>query len=102
MFSEARRIANTREHFSCILTWLRATKWPTHDFSIESLATYLGFARPDKDPSGSTTFNRRPSCQAAHSVGIVGVMELDVVAKQLAANWMVRDFYNVATSAQMT
>ena len=30
MFSEARRIANTREHFSCILTWLRATEWPTH------------------------------------------------------------------------
>ena len=24
-------------------------------------------------------------------VGIVGVMEVDVVAKQLTANWMVRD-----------
>jgi hypothetical protein len=24
-------------------------------------------------------------------VGIIGVMEVDVVAKQLTANWMVRD-----------
>jgi predicted RecB family nuclease len=40
---------------------LRATEWPTRDFSIETLATYLGFAWRDQDPSGAASiewFNR--------------------------------------------
>jgi predicted RecB family nuclease len=40
---------------------LRATEWPTRDFSIKTLATYLGFAWRDQDPSGAASieyFNR--------------------------------------------
>ena len=40
---------------------LRATEWPTHDFSIKALAKYLGFSWRDTDPSGAASiewFNR--------------------------------------------
>lgn len=40
---------------------LRATEWPTHDFSIKTLAKYLGFSWRDTDPSGAASiewFNR--------------------------------------------
>ena len=40
---------------------LPATEWPTHDFSIKALATYLGFSWRDTDPSGAASiewFNR--------------------------------------------
>jgi predicted RecB family nuclease len=40
---------------------LKATEWPTFDFSIKTLAKYLGFAWRDTDPSGASSiewFNR--------------------------------------------
>jgi predicted RecB family nuclease len=40
---------------------LPATEWPTHDFSIKTLAKYLGFEWRDADPSGASSiewFNR--------------------------------------------
>jgi predicted RecB family nuclease len=40
---------------------LRGTEWPTHDFSIKTLAKYLGFSWRDTDPSGAASiewFNR--------------------------------------------
>ena len=39
----------------------KATEWPTRDFSIKTLATYLGFAWRDTHPSGAASiewFNR--------------------------------------------
>lgn len=33
----------------------RATEWPTRDFSIKTLATFLGFAWRDADPSGAAS-----------------------------------------------
>jgi predicted RecB family nuclease len=32
-----------------------ATEWPTHDFSIKSLAKYCGFRWRDADPSGAAS-----------------------------------------------
>ena len=34
---------------------LKATEWPTRDFSIKTLATYLGFAWRDMHPSGTAS-----------------------------------------------
>jgi len=34
---------------------LKATEWPTHDFSIKTLAKYLGFAWRDTHPSGAAS-----------------------------------------------
>ena len=34
---------------------LPRTEWPTHDFSIKTLATYLGFAWRDPEPSGAAS-----------------------------------------------
>lgn len=34
---------------------LRATEWPTRDFSIKTLASYLGFAWRDPHPSGAAS-----------------------------------------------
>ena len=31
------------------------TEWPTNDYSIETLATYLGFKCRDKEPSGAAS-----------------------------------------------
>lgn len=31
------------------------TEWPTHDYSIKSLASYLGFSWRDTDPSGASS-----------------------------------------------
>jgi predicted RecB family nuclease len=33
----------------------RATEWPTHDYSVKSLAKYLGFRWRDKSPSGAAS-----------------------------------------------
>jgi len=40
---------------------LKATEWPTRDYSIKTLAKYLGFSWRDKHPSGAASiewFNR--------------------------------------------
>ena len=34
---------------------LRATEWPTRDYSIKSLANYLGFTWRDVNPSGAAS-----------------------------------------------
>lgn len=34
---------------------LKATEWPTHDFSIKTLAKYLGFKWRDEHPSGAAS-----------------------------------------------
>ncbi|NKB48129.1 MAG: TM0106 family RecB-like putative nuclease [Alphaproteobacteria bacterium] len=34
---------------------LKATEWPTRDFSIKTLASYLGFAWRDRHPSGAAS-----------------------------------------------
>lgn len=34
---------------------LKATEWPTWDFSIKTLATYLGFQWRDTHPSGAAS-----------------------------------------------
>lgn len=34
---------------------MKATEWPTHDFSIKTLATYLGFSWRDTHPSGAAS-----------------------------------------------
>jgi predicted RecB family nuclease len=34
---------------------LKATEWPTRDFSVESLVKYLGFEWRDKHPSGAAS-----------------------------------------------
>jgi predicted RecB family nuclease len=34
---------------------LKKTEWPTRDFSIKTLAKYLGFAWRDTDPSGASS-----------------------------------------------
>ena len=34
---------------------LKATEWPTRDFSIKTLATYLGFSWRDTHPSGAAS-----------------------------------------------
>ena len=34
---------------------LKATEWPTHDHSIKTLATYLGFSWRDTNPSGAAS-----------------------------------------------
>ena len=34
---------------------LKATEWPTRDFSIKTLANYLGFAWRDTNPSGAAS-----------------------------------------------
>ena len=34
---------------------LKATEWPTHDFSIKTLARYLGFRWRDTNPSGAAS-----------------------------------------------
>ena len=31
------------------------TEWPTHDYSIKTLAQYLGFTWRDTDPSGAAS-----------------------------------------------
>jgi predicted RecB family nuclease len=31
------------------------TEWPTYDYSIKTLATYLGFKWRDKEPSGAAS-----------------------------------------------
>jgi predicted RecB family nuclease len=33
----------------------KSTEWPTNDFSIKTLATYLGFKWRDKEPSGAAS-----------------------------------------------
>ena len=40
---------------------IKATEWPTHDYSIKTLAKYLGFGWRDTNPSGAASiewFNR--------------------------------------------
>jgi predicted RecB family nuclease len=34
---------------------IKATEWPTHNYSIKTLAKYLGFAWRDRDPSGAAS-----------------------------------------------
>ena len=33
----------------------KSTEWPTHDYSLKTLARYLGFDWQDTDPSGASS-----------------------------------------------